>query len=394
MANPEHLAILDQGVKVWNEWMKKNPDMYPDLEEAWLPAANLQGAQLIRANLFEANLRGANLAGALLSGAYLQETDLSSARLLGANLDGAYMLKAKLNWANLKGANLQGAILDGAYLYSADLRDTKLTQANLRGVDLREANLSGADLIEADLRKANLTDADLRKAYLYRADLRGAQMNYANLVKANFVNANLEGCWVFGISAWQLKIEGATQSNLVITEEHEPTITVDNLEIAQFIYLLLNNEKVREVIDTITTKVVLILGRFRDERKQMLDAIREELRRRNYVPILFDFAKPASRDITETVTTLARISRFIIADLTDPRSIPQELQAIVSDLPSVPVQPLLLSSQREYGMFEHFTRYPWVLPIVCYEQQDDLIEALPEQVIAPAEAKAKELQKR
>ena len=54
-------------------------------------------------------------------------------------------------------------------------------------------------------------------------------------------------------------------------------------------------------IDTIGKKAVLILGRFTDERKAVLEAIREELRQRDYIPILFDFAKPASRDLTETV---------------------------------------------------------------------------------------------
>jgi hypothetical protein len=47
--------------------------------------------------------------------------------------------------------------------------------------------------------------------------------------------------------------------------------------------LLLHNQKVRDVIDTITSKVVLILGRFTDERKAVLDALREELRKRNYL---------------------------------------------------------------------------------------------------------------
>ena len=42
----------------------------------------------------------------------------------------------------------------------------------------------------------------------------------------------------------------------------ESEVTVDDLEVAQFVYLLLHNEKVRRVIDTITSKVVLILGRF------------------------------------------------------------------------------------------------------------------------------------
>ena len=63
--------------------------------------------------------------------------------------------------------------------------------------------------------------------------------------------------------------------------------------------------------------------------------MKSALRAKAYLPILFDFEKPQTRDLTETVTTLARMSRFIIADLTDPRSIPQELSQIVPDLPSV-----------------------------------------------------------
>ena len=84
--------------------------------------------------------------------------------------------------------------------------------------------------------------------------------------------ADLTGCRVYGISAWDLKLDGAEQKNLIITPHGEPEITVDNLEVAQFIYLLLNNEKIRHVIDTITSKVVLILGRFTEERKAVLDA--------------------------------------------------------------------------------------------------------------------------
>ena len=104
------------------------------------------------------------------------------------------------------------------------------------------------------------------------------------------------------------------------------------------------------MIDTITSKAVLILGRFTDERKAVLDAVREDLRKRDYLPILFDFDVPATRDITETVSLLARIVRFIIADLTDPSSIPKELEAIVPGL-AVPVQPLLEGSSRPYAMF-------------------------------------------
>ena len=108
----------------------------------------------------------------------------------------------------------------------------------------------------------------------------------------------------------------------------------------------------------------------------ILDAIQDELRKRDYLPVLFDFDKPTTRDITETVSILAHIARFVIADITDARSIPQELMQIVPALPSVPIQPLLLASQNEYGMFEHFKRFPWVLETFLYDSLDYAIVSI------------------
>src|SRR4030095_3020957 len=215
----------------------------------------------------------------------------------------------------------------------------------------------------------------------------------ASLVETEFSGANLTDCSIYGISAWDLKLEGATQLNLLITPPNESAITVDNLEIAQFIYLLLNNQKIRQVIDTITSKVVLILGRFTAERKRVLDAIREELRRNNLTPILFDFDKPASKDITGTVETLARMARFIIADLTDPSSIPHELGTIVPFLRTTPVLPIRVVGSKGYSMFADLRRsYKWVLDIYEYADGDSLISTLP-QVIATADRMAEELRR-
>jgi hypothetical protein len=88
------------------------------------------------------------------------------------------------------------------------------------------------------------------------------------------------------VSAWNLQLDGTDPSNLIITRSDEPTITVDNIEVGQFIYLLLNNQKIREVIDTVTSKAVLILGRFTPDRPSVLDALREELCRYAYLPIM------------------------------------------------------------------------------------------------------------
>ncbi len=296
----------------------------------------------------------------------------------------------------LTGANLLHAELIGADLAGANLRDANLIAIDLTDADLRWADLSGARLVMAKLRGANLIGADLTWANLIYADMSGADLTDANmscaqLVETKIVDVILSNCKVYGISAWRLEGIPKGQSNLIITRDDEPVITVDNLEVAQFIYLLLHSPKIRDVIDTIARKAVLILGRFTDERKTVLDAIRDELRKQDYLPIVFDFDGPASRDTAETISTLAHLSRFIIADITEPRSVPAELAHVVEKLPSVAVQPLMLSSDYEYELFKHIKRYPWVLPVYLYDSQEMLLANLKEGVIDPAEAKAKEL---
>jgi uncharacterized protein YjbI with pentapeptide repeats len=360
MANEEQLAILKHyDVEEWNDWRWHNSDEQIDLENAELDGINLRDADLHNANLRNIKLRDS----------YLRHTNFSLSDLRGANLSDSYLDGANFSNANLGNANLSSAELIGAFLMNADLSG---------------ANLRYADFSHSILHSANLTGVDLRNA----------DLTAASLIEARFEKANLTGCRIYGVSAWNVNMENAIQANLIITPESESVITVDNVEVAQFIYLLLHNEKLRGLIDTVGKKAVLILGRFTKERKAVLDAIRDELRKRDYIPILFDFEKPSSRDVTETVSTLAHMARFVIADLTDAKSIPQELAQIVPHLPSVAVQPLILQGQREYGMFEHWQRYGWVLPIHEYATQAGLIAELGEKVIAPAEAKVNELRQK
>ena len=99
------------------------------------------------------------------------------------------------------------------------------------------------DLLELD-------GHDLRREPLGGADLGGADLQAAILIDTDFSGADLTGCRIYGVSAWSQKLEGAKQQNLVITGHDEPAITVDNIEVAQFIYLLLHNKKIRDVIET------------------------------------------------------------------------------------------------------------------------------------------------
>jgi len=144
MANPEHLTILRQGVKVWNRWREEHPGISIDLSNASLNEANLQNI----------NLRDA----------YLQKVDLSN-----ANLSGADLRKADLGWAHLGGANLREADLTAATLietnfHLADLTNVVLARANLTSTNLSSAGLIGADLTEASLAYTIFGDTDLTAA--------------------------------------------------------------------------------------------------------------------------------------------------------------------------------------------------------------------------------------
>jgi hypothetical protein len=323
MANNDHVAQLMKGVVVWNKWRDENPDIRPDLYEAYLGGADLSGANLSGADLIEASLHKANLSDA----------NLSDANLVGANLSGA----------NLMGANLSGA-------------------------KLRDANLS-----RANLSRTNLSGSDLQRATLVDTDLRGA---------------DLTGCRIYGVSAWGVKLDSVKQQNLIITHADEPEITVDNIEVAQFVYLLLHNEKIRDVIDTIGRKGVLLLGRFTEGRLEILERLRAKLRELGFVRMVFNFDKPETKDFTETVQLLAGLSHFVIADITNPRSSPLELQAIVPNC-MIPFVPIIEEGEKPFAMFtDLWIKYrDWVFEPIYYSSLDRLVDALDTEIIKPAEVR-------
>lgn len=425
MANEEQLELLKSGVEAWNKWREENPDVKVDLHGADLSYAKLWGANLSNADLSGANLRGANLGGAHLDGADLSGADLNGAdlaylhglrlriaKLSGANLSeahhhGAFLYNADLRGADLSEANLHrvnlsGANLNGANLGSAGLREVDLSRANLSDTNLSGANLSEANLTWANLSEANLEGADLSKANLSWANLSGANLKSAELVNTNFVettvsDADISNSNIYGVNVWDLRGEFKEQNQLVITPNGTSVITVDNIKVAQFVYLILNNKEVRDVLNTLTSKTVLILGRFAlPERKVILDALREKLREYDLLPIVFDFERPDDKDFTETIKTLAGMCYFVIADVTNPKSSPLELQATVPDyqIPFVPIiqegeSPfaMMVDLQKKYGV----KNGGWVLETIEYDSLETLMGVLKDMIIDPAIKRHNEL---
>ena len=430
----EQVRLLGQGAEAWNAWRARDPSVEIHLAGAKLAdrdlrGIDLSGASLERTSFAGSDLRGANFSkaharyalfpGAKLAGADFSDSDLRDASFVEANaaharFDRAVMTKATLDRiqalaarfcrADLRGvraveASLFDCDFEGAGLDQADFTGALLDGAVLRAAALTGNKLTGAILRGADLRSARIEDASAYGINLQGADLTGATISNSDLSLATLVGARLDGTVlanvrVFGASIWNIDGKPARQDEIVITPQGQPRVTVSDLEVASFVYLLLNNEKIRNAIETIGAKGVLILGRF-TERMHVLEAIRKEVSRLGLLPIVFDFDRPTDRDFSETVMTLAGMSRFIVADITAPRSVPLELQVTIPNY-MVPFVPLIAEGERPFSMFEDlWKKYrDWVLEPLTYESVDQLVRVFEKAVVDPANDRREELRVR
>lgn len=130
MANEEHLKILQQGVVVWNQWRKENPEIKPDLSGAYLFGVDLSGADLFCADLRSTYLSSANLTGADLTDANLMSSDLTGVNFMSSDLTDANLINA-----NLKRVQALGTDFAGANLTSTCIEDWHInSRTNLHNV--------------------------------------------------------------------------------------------------------------------------------------------------------------------------------------------------------------------------------------------------------------------
>jgi uncharacterized protein YjbI with pentapeptide repeats len=190
MANPEHLEILKQGVKVWNKWSEKDLKTRPDLRDADLNYMNLTGAILREADLSGAylnhailrnsNLRGADLSYAELNHADLREVDLSQANRTGEGLIYTILSSASLSHAGLSYADLSDASIGGTIFVAIDLSEVKgLESVKHEGpstIGIDTIYKSGGNIPEKFLRGCGLSDWHIESIKLNRPDLSNEEI--------------------------------------------------------------------------------------------------------------------------------------------------------------------------------------------------------------------------
>ncbi len=228
------------------------------------------------------------------------------------------------NHYDFSGITLEGVTVFKAFAEALDLSNATIKDVVFEEGDFSRANFTNCRFVNTLFNKTIFTDATFENAVFENCNL-----NRVNLANADFQVKSIEETVVYGISAWDLKTsESSIQSKLVIEKtygfyadiikEGRIPMMVDDIELAQFIYYLTNHKRLRDTINVMNSRSVLLLGRFKDGGLDRLYQIREWLLSQNYLPMIFDFERPGSMDLVEVIVTMGGLSKFIIADLSGP----------------------------------------------------------------------------
>jgi uncharacterized protein YjbI with pentapeptide repeats len=270
----KYISVLKEGVKTWNEWREKNPQIMPDLRGINFSGADfrnslLTGADLRYSDFRKANLNKANLnegmfedadlrytsirnvvfsarqliSHAFFSDEYLSdidffynrfseedfgepffiEADLMGINLSDADLSGSNFRKANFSHADFTGADFKRASFQGATLNSVTLDGAYFHDALMIGVDLSKSNVCEWDMRWADIRGINLSGVNLRGKVLTEATLIGANFNRADFREANLsrtlaLNTNFKNAIFTGACIEDWRINSGTTLDGVICD--------------------------------------------------------------------------------------------------------------------------------------------------------------------------------
>ncbi|TET10396.1 MAG: pentapeptide repeat-containing protein [Candidatus Atribacteria bacterium] len=374
-----------------------------DFSKSEFAGAILKNSKLDNSTFNEADLSGVNLRNSSLINVKMYDTNLEDAILIGSDFKNAHLDRSNLSGTNSRNTCFENASMNDCWILFANLRNTNLNNAYLHNAKLNYSYLNNSNLTITNLESSDLSCVTFKKASLIETNLTSCNLNEVDLSDAKLINCN-----IYGVSTWKLETNHNTiMKDLIITKVHPdgklPKITTNDLEIAQFLYLIINNKKIKNVIDRMRTHCVLILGSFSEDKtdgicpKVVLEKIKEILPRYNFIPIVFDFDPSKKLDFLSTVKTLALLSSFVIVDLSIAAGQLIELGNLVQVTP-VPFIPIISNTTKHVtSMIQSFRNYPWFrenLLIYSLENYDVILPKLIENDIIPwAQNKNKELEK-
>ncbi|MEM7554615.1 MAG: pentapeptide repeat-containing protein [Cyanobacteria bacterium P01_A01_bin.84] len=225
--NKRHLSMLKKGVRTWNNWREKNPNIIPQLSGIHLFAGEGEFY-----NLDGYNLERANLAG--LKGNFIQ---LKQANLVEANLEKAQLEGGSFVGSNFSGANLNKIDIKDTRFDRAIFKETNLSKANIYYSDFKEVTFEKAYMEKAVFTKVDLTGAKFKQANLESSQFINVKLREANLNEASLKKAKLSQCSIYGSTFIKTNIEDIKTDNIFVSPDGFEGIPINNLAQAQYTYL-------------------------------------------------------------------------------------------------------------------------------------------------------------
>lgn len=225
--NKRHLSMLTKGVRAWNSWRNKNPEIIPQLSGITLRKGefdNLDGYNLDRANL--AGFRGVfvSIQHASLIEANMEKAELEGGSFVGSNFSGANLKQINILHSRFNRAIFRETNLDRACVLDSDFKEVSFEKACMEKIIFKRVDLSGANLKQVDLESAKFTLVQLREANLNQASLK---------------KAFLDTCSVYGSTFLETNLEDTIAEKVFISPQGFKGITVQDLALAQFTCLKL-----------------------------------------------------------------------------------------------------------------------------------------------------------
>jgi len=313
-----------------------------------------------------------------------------------------YIKEGKAIGPNFSNADLTGANFFQAFLISTNFKGATIKNADFLDSTPMRSNFENSIIIGSSFIGADLWGSNFRFSKIENSDFYGS-----NLTNVNLSNTVMNNCKIYGVSAWGIKRNENTKTrNLIISPKNskDVLITVDDIELAQFIYLILDNKKISNLITTMRTKIVLLLGSFYDDGKskitpkKVIDKIKEILPKYNLIPIVFDFSNSEKQDLISTVRTLALLSSFIIVDLSAPAGQLFELGTLVqtTPIPFIPIASIStkhitsMIQEKGLGNYHWFCKDYFRYSLEGYKKQ--IPEIIEKRIIPWAQSKNVELE--
>lgn len=133
MANPKHVAILEQGVEVWNKWREENREIRPDLSEISFDSENFTLYNFSGIDLTNTSIKKCNLIGAKL-GKWIFSSDILTPSGLGVFTS-------------------QGVIMEDTAFIESVISNLIIDSPVTSNVKFQNCRISGSTFINLDFRQ-------------------------------------------------------------------------------------------------------------------------------------------------------------------------------------------------------------------------------------------------